>query len=396
MSGVWFRAVGVALGLLLWPSWGEGRNIPCGPAEDGVIFVDGLLGDWKGVAPVSFGTADRIVSGRKHWNDAADLSFDLRCNYSGQHVYLAVDVRDEYFACAKKKTRRDHLELRFGRQVLRVFPGDLKKIPGAVFWGTKRAKGLGMAEARRPHGWAVELKLPKSQIPGYREGGAAIGFNLQVVDVDWRAVVDTVMETGALRVVVAQVAANVGAFLAAMKASPKDVRLRLEADVVGDRGVEQVLRIGRTIGVIGAGVPGGGGYFYFQLPVKHPQDIEWVKLLDLNGDRQKEIVVRLTQRGNGGWRSLIEVYRFNSVNKFGRWFGHELAKGQGPRRIDNRLRFKRRRGGLDIVVDQPVARGFDAQNYREEPAVDVHSIVLPWDEKKVRVFRFEGDDYGER
>jgi hypothetical protein len=378
-------------------------DITCNPAEDGVVLLDGMLRDWRGVDRTTVRGASRVVQGRKHWNNNKDASFEVLCNYSKTTLYLAVDVMDEYFARTRKLRADDHLELRFGRRVLEVYPGDLKKIRGVVRWRTgrrrRKAKRVRMAEARQLRGWSVELALPLSKVPGYRKGKEGVPLSVRFVDVDWRGKVDSVVGSGPARLVVAQVVADLRAFLGAMKATRKQIRWRGSADVVGDKGIEQVLLVGTRVGIVGAGLP-GGGYFYFSLPVKTAKDVRWVKLLDLNGDRQKEIVIRYTQRGSRGRRELVVVHRFDSVNKFVRPFAHELVKGQGKNVIENRLRFKRwrkrRRRGLEIVIDKPTAKGFTQASYKENPATDVNPILLPWGETKKRRYRFEGDQYSEQ
>ncbi|MBW2735686.1 MAG: hypothetical protein JRH20_25150 [Deltaproteobacteria bacterium] len=377
-------------------------DIPCGPAEDGVFFLDGLFTEWKGVTAVEVATPQHIMQGRKSWNNAKDLSFRVMCNYSKRHLYLAVEVKDEYFVRTNKRKGDDHLRLSFGRgkaRTLRVFPGDLKKIRGGAYWGRHKAKGIKMAEAMRRDGWAVELRLPMNRIPGYRVGQEAIHLNVAVADADWRAKVETVMATGRSRLVVAQVAADLSAFLKAMKASPKDIRMRKAADVVGGRRVEQVMWLRRAIGIVGEDLP-SGGYFTFNLPAARAADIRWVRLMDLNGDRKQEIVTRYVQRGGGGRREVVAVYRFDDGNRFVRPFAHEVLKGQGSRTIVNRITFKKRRRGrgIEIIIDEPKAHGFDAQSYKETSAEDIHGIVLPWaeKEKQKRVFRFSGDEYEER
>lgn len=394
--------LGLLLAALLFSASAQAVDIPCGPAEDGVFFLDGLFTDWKGVAAVALDRPDRIIQGRKHWNNANDLSFRVMCNYSKRYLYLAVQVKDEYFARTKKRKGDDHLRLSFGRKhkrTLRVFPGDLKKIRGGAYWGRRKAKGVKMAEAIQTGGWAVELRLAMNRIPGFRPGQGAVHLEVAVADADWRAKVETVMSTGGARLVVAQVMADLSAFLKSMKASQRDIRMRKAADVVGKRRVEQVVWLKRAIGIVGEDLP-GGGFFYFNLPVAQAADIRWVRLMDLNGDRQKEIVTRYLQRGGGGRREVVAVYRFNQVNKFVRPFAHELLKGQGSRTITNRLSFKKRRRGrgIEIVVDEPKANGFTQQSYKENPAENIHGIILPWaeKEKQKRVFRFTGDEYEER
>jgi hypothetical protein len=192
--------------------------------------------------------------------------------------------------------------------------------------------------------------------------------------------------------------ANLDAFLEGRGLGRSDVRTRIVADVVGGKGVEQILLAGRTIGIVGEELP-GGAYFYMTLPVSSAKDVYWLKVLDLNGDGKGELVTRFLQRSGNGRRGIVAVYRYNDANRFVRWLAHEILKGQKDRLIINRYRFKRRRArrgkrsGVDLIFDKPQAKGFTKETFREAPSSDVFSILLPWGEEKKRHFRFEGEQY---
>jgi hypothetical protein len=234
---------------------------------------------------------------------------------------------------------------------------------------------------------------------------SAIPGAIAVADSDSRAQmkVQTVMATapstkrGAF--VFAQASADLSSFLKDRGYSSGQVRTKLSADVVGDRRQEQVVLVGRTIGIVGDGLP-GGSYFYLDLGVMQPRDIYWLKVMDLNGDGKGELVTRYIERAGNGRRELLAVFRFTQGEKFVRSFAHEILKGQGERMIVNRFALKPWRGGkkkhgIDIIVDKPVAHGFSEETYRETPSSDAHPILLPWSEPRKRRFRFEGDEFSE-
>ena len=410
---MWSRIL-LCLALACLPGAARANEIPCSPVEAGAIRLDGLLGDWKGVDGVGVDDAAQILKGKENWSGPADLSFDVYCNHDDDNLYLAVNVKDEYFIRQKGAPKGDdHLVVQIGGKTLTIFPGNLRDVPSKLSWGGKpvrRKKGEPeMAEAMQDKGYSVELKIPFKVI-GAKPGGAAIPGAILVYDSDSRAKgrTETVMGTapsarqGSFSF--AQTKADVSGFLKDKGYGQRDVRTQLSADVVGDDRAEQVLLVGKTIGIVGEGLP-GGSYFYMDLPLKSAKDIYWLKAMDLNGDGKAELVTRYTERAGNGRRELIAVFRFDDSNKFVRSFAHEILKGQGERVILNRFAFQPRKGGkkkgkkgkrggagIDLIFDKPVARGFSADTFREAPSSDCFSILLPWGDEKKRHFRFDGDE----
>jgi hypothetical protein len=399
--------IAVALLLLAGPGQVLANEIPCGPVEAGQIQIDGLLSDWKGVNGVGVDSAAQILKGRKDWDGARDLSFDVFCNHDDKNLFLALNVKDDYFIRSKKRRGDDHVVVLLGRKRLVIFPGDLRRNDARMTWGKRgKVKGITMVEALQKGGYSLELRLPYKRLPGFRKGSPSYRGAVWVNDSDSRAkmAVQTTMGTASAkrgRFSFAEAQAELGAFLRDKGYKPSQVRFKANADVVGSSGVEQVVLVGRTIGIVGKELP-GGTYFYLDMPVKADKDVYWLKLKDLNGDRKQEIVTRYVERSGNGRREILAVFRFNDSNKFVRSFAHEILKGQGKKLIINRFRFKRRKrrrrkpGGVDLIFDKPVARGFTASNYREVPAEDYFSILLPWGEEKKRHFRFEGEEYSQK
>jgi hypothetical protein len=392
-----------ALALLLLATTARANDIPCALVEKGTIQLDGLLGDWKGVDGVGVDQAANVLRGRSDWSGPEDLSFDVYCNHDAKNLYLAIDVKDEYFIRTKKARGDDHVVVWLGGRQLVIYPGDLRYIKSKMTWGKRgRVKGIRMAEAMQRGGYSVELRLPYKRLPGFRKGSPAYRGAVWVADSDSKAKMrtETLMGTAPARrgeFSFAQARANLGLFLRDKGYGMHQVRARYHADVVGDKGVEQVVLVGKTIGIVGDHLP-GGSYFFLDLPVRKPRDIYWLKPKDLNGDRKSELVVRYVERSGNGRREIISVFRFNDANRFVRSFAHEILKGQGKRMIVNRFRFKpwrgrRRKRGVDLIFDRPAARGFTQDNYREAPTTDFFSILLPWGKEKKRHFRFEGEEY---
>jgi len=393
---------------LLLPSLSRANEIPCSPVEAGTIQFDGLLGDWKGVDGVAADSAGNVVKGKDEWSGESDLSFEVFCNHDDKTLFLAVNVQDEYFIRNKKPgPGDDHIVVHFNGKQLVVYPGDLRGIRGRITWGKSgKAKGVLMAEAMQKGGYSVEIGIPLKDLPGYRGGVASVPCAVWVMDSDSKAKgrVETIMGTapsaarGSLSF--AQAKADVSGFLKDRGYSAKDIRMKTSVDVVGDSKIEQVLLVGKTIGIIGEGLP-GGSWFYLDLAVKQPKDIYWLKPMDLNGDGKAELVVRFMERSGNGRRELIGVFRFNDSNQFVRSFAHEILKGQGEQVITNRFSFKprkrrgKKKGGVDIIFDKPAAKGFTPETYRELTANDCFPIMLPWGDAKKQAYRFDGEEIQE-
>jgi hypothetical protein len=262
---------------------------------------------------------------------------------------------------------------------------------------------LRVSEARQKEGYSVEIRVPFKRVAGYRPGDLGLALQVTVADSDRRdGRVKSAMTSGHGRVTFTRAKSGIDGFLRDLKAGPKDVRLHLKANVVGDRRLEHVLLVKGYVGIAGQGVP-SGGYFYFHPPVRSPDDVRWVKLADLNGDAKAEVLVRYLERASNGRREIVAVYRYDSGGRFSRSFAHEVLKARGSRTLSNRLRWvprRQKRGrrivGHDIIVDKPTAHGFDRHNFVEDPSNDVFPILLPWGKQQRRVFRFEADEFSQR
>jgi hypothetical protein len=158
------------------------------------------------------------------------------------------------------------------------------------------------------------------------------------------------------------------------------------ADMGGDPGLERVVRVGKTVGVIGK------EYLFFEIPVREVRDIRDFRVLDLAGDGRHSIVIKYIERGSGGSREVLGVWKIVGPN-FRRTFATELAKQQGPKQIINRHQWIARGRAHDLVIETGDVRGFSADNYNEAPAEDMVPILLPWEGTKKQKFRFRGDEY---
>jgi hypothetical protein len=364
--------------LLLFPATARAADLPCGPAESGTINLDGLTDDWSEVPGIDAGGKD------------ANLSFTLKCNVEERTLMLLVDVRDSYFVRTKAaKPGEDHIELTLAGHRLTIFPGDARAIPTLARWGTKPAKNIRAVSALQSAGWAVELAVPMSAIPGYKPG-MPLAYKAEVADCDSKAALKTERTLdSAGSIVFAEGDAALDGFL-------KDRGLR-KSDIWFDKGISlggksggRVVLAGKNLAFI------TDGYVFIELPVKQRADVKDARVVDLAGDGRQALVMRYVERGTGGSRDVLAAWRVVGDSEIRRVFAAEVAKTTPAGRIDGKVAFVKRGRATDIVIDAGPATGISAATWNEAPAEDMIPVMLPWamdkDARHAR-YQFSGDEY---
>jgi hypothetical protein len=361
--------------LLLFPATARAADLPCGPAENGTINLDGLTDDW--------GEVDGIDAGGKDPN----LSFTLKCNVEERTIMLLVDVRDSYFVRTKAaKPGEDHIELTLAGHRMTIFPGDARAIPTLVRWGTKPAKNVKAVSALQQAGWAVELAIPMSAIPGYK-AGMPLGYKASVADCDSKAALKTERTVdSAGSIVFAEGDAALEGFL-------KDRNLK-RGDIWFDKGISlggksggRVVLAGKNLAFI------TDGYVFIELPVKQRADVKDARVVDLAGDGRQAIVMRYVEHGGGGSRDVLAAWRVVGDSEIRRVFAAEVAKATPTGRIDDKVAFVKRGRATDVVIDAGAATGVSAATWRESPAEDMVPLMLPWADDRHARYQFVGDEY---
>jgi hypothetical protein len=371
------------------------NEIECGLTQEGVITIDGLLDDWKGVKGVSNSSGS-----------TGDAGFTIRCNYDEEALYLSVEVSDERLIRNKKPgAGDDHVALAFGDKVLEVYPGDTdKKIKASTTWSDGGStRWVTWVDSLTAKGWAVELAMPFGRVPGGGGKVVRIPFQLDFHDND-KAVAtkaETVVTTGEGALVLEEASGLVEQFLADNKLSKKDVTLDVSANLDTEAGNERVVAAGKYVAVFTR------EYSFIQLPVAKSKDVLEVKVIDLSGQGKASVVGRYIERGGGGSREVLAVWNMGTDGGFNRTFVHELGKQLGESRITSKWELAPRtivkgKGkkkkvvkapGYDIVIRPGEAVGFTQETWNESPAEDMLPIVLPWSGTKQEVWRFDGDEY---
>jgi hypothetical protein len=360
---------------LFLPTTARAADLPCGPAENGTINLDGLTDDW--------GEVDGIDAGGKDPN----LSFTLKCNVEEKTIMLLVDVRDSYFVRTKAaKPGEDHIELTLAGHRLTIFPGDARAIPTLARWGTKPAKNVKAVSALQQAGWAVELAIPMSAIPGYK-AGMPLAYKASVADCDSKAALKTerTVDSGG-SIVFAEGDAALEGFL-------KDRNLK-RGDIWFDKGISlggksggRVVLAGKNLAFI------TDGYVFIELPVKQRADVKDARVVDLAGDGRQAIVIRYVEHGGGGSRDVLAAWRVVGDSEIRRVFAAEVAKATATGRIDDKVAFVKRGRATDVVIDAGAATGVSAATWRESPADDMIPLLLPWADDRHARYQFLGDEY---
>lgn len=412
----WLLAALVSLGDLWVPSpaaAAELTSIPCGLADDGTLHIDGLLSDWEGYSPITLkSTLPAGATGRS-------LQVKVSCNFDPKNVYLLIDVDDDILMRSKAADgSEDHLELAFGTlgksgdveriDKLSIWPGVARdKLPRTVRWdkgsGPKVIEGEGPAgrakplkgapvfevyDALQPRGYAIELRLPKKVIPGFREG-SPLRLAVRVVDSDGPgrdkqgyAESSPVDKPQTLSEVLFEDGDNSQAeIFSDLKVGRDEVYFEKTADV--GSGVGKVIALGRFLAFVNK------GYSYHELG-RSRADVRDLQLVQIS-DGQHAVAARVMERGQGGGREVLRLYRL-AGGRFESIFAAEVGKEQGPKRLSVKVDFVRRGKGTDIEISPLPAAGFTEASYTEMPAEDVAPILLPWQDKKTR-WTFKGGRY---
>jgi hypothetical protein len=373
------------------PGYAHAESQTCELVEPGLVTVDGLLDDWRGIGRKDVGGKDQ------------DLSFTLRCAYDNDTLHIAVDVRDDYLYREKQPRagKDDTLIIELsatdqGRERLQVFPGNDKVGPTRQWNGKGVPRDIAVEDTQQRRGWSMEASVPLRKIRGYGKGSPGIRARIEYRDADFAGKTEGKLAfQGTLAF---QASSDLyRSFLKTTKLSARDIRLDVVADVDGIRGPERVIAGKNIIGVI------SDQFFYMELPVRSPSDISRVKVVDLRGDGTMSIITEMRQYGNGGSRDLVAVWQVQGNGTFKQVLAFEVRKQLEGNVLVNRWslvpRGKHRKakargkGGHDLLVEvgDQDATGFDEDNYNEIPAPDVRGILTPWSDQTSAVYYFEGN-----
>ena len=350
-------------------------DLACGPVEKGTVRIDGLTEDWNDVQGIDGGGRD------------PNLSFTVKCNVDPTTLYLLVDVRDNYFVRTRAmRPGEDHLVLRFAGHPLTIYPGDAASVPTRALWGKTPARGVQAASALQATGWAVELALPLSSVPGLRTGAPSLAFAAQAFDCDSKAQLKTerTIEIGG-RLMFAEGESAMEGFLKDRNLSRGDVFWH-KPIALGKKSGAEVVLAGRFMAAI------SDGYVFQELPFQSRADLKDARVFDLAGDGRQAVVLRYIERGSGGAREVLAAFRFGD-SQVTRVFACEVGKTAGAMKLADKVTFVSRGRATDILVEAQPAVGWTQATYKEAPAEDMIPVLLPWADDRRARYQFRGDEY---
>jgi hypothetical protein len=386
-------AVAGVVGLLA----GQGAasaSLTCSEVEPGVIEVDAALDDWRDLTALRRGQRD------------PDASFELRCAFAGQELYLSVRLRDERLIRTGRADGRGEDALHLSLRATTKGAGwKMTFLPGTRGFRARRVGGDGARadDSLLEDGWQFELALPLARMPGWGPSTPLLLGDVWYADIDRAGAAAEAKP----RIVTplhfsSHVAAERG-FLSVAGLSPRELRLDQLADIDGLPGTERAVAGGRHLAVL------TDSFAFIELPLDSPADLRRVELIDFDGDGRSSILAHYRQRGGGGSREVVTVWRVAAGGELERALAFEVAVELDGRVLANRWSLvpageqragskpKRARagGGLDILVEvgpQDNA-GWDAASFaRLTPSPDARAILTPWSGKRAVVYYFDGEE----
>ncbi len=371
------------------------------PVEPGAIKIDRLMGDWEGQPYV---LVDQAVKSEDH-RGPEDFSARVRMAYTAEHLFFAFEVKDDHFIDGGYK-RGERLEIVFapaGHRVTRfeVVLNDLETKPATLRRNGSpiRSKLLGNS---RVDGWALELQLPRKRIPGL--GIDPVPFAILLHDADnWKAKADGIWSSApvnAKRVPTEpslQLDPGGGHYVAyEEERGAATVLERVRSNFAGDAHPEQIVLNDRDLVILGSGLPGGGGYFYFTHGWPEGAEVQRFELMQLDGKPGKEILVVYE-----AWEvpdevrlRTVEIYGMHKgylMRRFAARLGESFPKTRAAAKAKMRL-LKGKPRAIQIAV--PVLRGLNRGSYvAGQPADGVWPLRLPWEHSRPAVYVLEGEGW---
>ncbi|PIV98726.1 MAG: hypothetical protein COW42_13410 [Deltaproteobacteria bacterium CG17_big_fil_post_rev_8_21_14_2_50_63_7] len=386
--------------------------------------IDGSFSDWSDTKEVP---AVVLTSGEYEydWTSERDLSATVKVQYNDESLFIGVHVLDNALKAPAKKQGGDAIELwiDLGARVksdpmrmIRVDPSYLltQQAPD-VLWEVPKARRNDKTEAIKTagmlnnDGYEVEIELPFSEFADLAPVFQPLSFCVVIRDwdqddkeedeasvatcpLDTRANKRKVSDMGVIRW---ETRENIWqGVLAKMPDLAEKPTLSVVGNIGGDLREEEVVLAGAQLIVMGAGLA-KGDWQAFDLKLSPEDGAKDLHLKDLDGDKDKEIILTTVQRYNNG-KDIIEQHLL-LVFDFGEFISDPILAVEienrlvgGDAFIQNDVEF----GKKSVTVSLGKSSGWTADDY---PDVDggfhdnYESILLPWSTPKKRVYTRKGE-----
>ena len=384
----------LTLGLVAFTQSADAKGAICDRVPADEFSIDGLTDDWPDFEPVTYG------SGR-------DAKLQIKCAYDDDNLYMLLNVADERLMRTKKANAKKEDRLQF---VLGV--GSSKPLRFTVLPGSLRAPrkilslpgGAVVEDSLQDDGFSVEVSVPLKKFKNWSPSVPYLQGSVRYHDSDSPSGKAEAVVGLKGRIHFGDAVETYRAFMRTTGLSNRDVKLDKLVDADPGLGPERVIIGGKVMGLVGA------SFNYMTLPIADAKDLLRCKIVDFDKSGRHAVITELRQYGNGGSRDIVVVWYAQGDGSFKQALTFETRKEMAGNFMSNTWSLeprgkyreaaatgKRKRKpkykpqpGRDIVVRVGEASGFDASNYRESPAPDAKSILLPWGEQQSAVHFFEG------
>lgn len=433
---IWPFALAV-LGCLLTTSMGFAEKPRKGAPEDAPksdfeanyfqgqrAQIDGVFSDWLDTKEVS---ATVLTSGEYEydWTSEKDLSAFVKVQYNDESMFIGVRVVDNAVKAPAKKQGGDVIELWFdlGSRVkgdslgmIQIDPTYLlTEQPPDVLWEVPKARrndktsAIKTAGILTPSGYEVEIELPFAEFAELAPIFQPLSFCVVVRDWDQddkgedEASVQTCpLNTRAnkrkgtdMGTVHWQTRDNIwrGVLNQMPELEGKPV-LTAVGNIGGDLREEEVVLVGSHLIVMGVGL-GKGDWQSFDLKLGKGDSAKDLRLEDLDGDKDREIILTTVQVYNNG-KDVIEQHILQ-VFDFGEFISDPILAVEIENRLVGGEAFIQNDvtlGKKSVTISQGSSAGWTEDDY---PDIDggfhdnYESILLPWSKPKKRVYTRKGE-----
>jgi hypothetical protein len=337
------------------------QAIRCDNVATGDLSIDGLLDDWK---------QDEVLA---RVGGVPDALVAVRCSWDGSALALALEITDDRIVrVGSGKGHEDHVDIT-------VAAGG-KPVAIAAFPGNAIAKSklaapahVQVADSLQPKGFSVEARVPASAITGFSTSTPALDVRIVFHDSDAATGgADHDLELP-LSIELGDRKDLLDDFLKTVRLRRNDIKVDTLADLDPDhRGKERLVAGGTVIGIL------TDQFAYVALPAAKPADVRAIALLAFGPHGAQIVSALVRQAGNGGSRDLLMLWTV--------WSGQlqplgqiEVRKEQAGNVLESEWKIVKGKKGQELVVTPKPAVGWTADTWREAPADDADSILLPWD-----------------